>query len=97
MDKVSTRIDIPVDLHNHIKIYCARNQITMRDLIVSSVSERILSKPVSSVPRLEKIPDAPIPVNVTADHETLIRNLSTEKHISYKEAKKQLIMSKIIS
>lgn len=38
---VNINIEIPDDLHKRIKIYCAMNEITLKDFIISTLSKNL--------------------------------------------------------
>ena len=50
---VSTRIDLPVELHKQMKVYCASKSISIKDLIVISVTN-LLNVPMAVPPPAEK-------------------------------------------
>ncbi len=38
---VNINIEIPDDLHKRIKVYCAMNDITLKDFIISTLSKNL--------------------------------------------------------
>ncbi len=41
---VNINIEIPDELHKKIKIYCAMNDITIKDFVISSLTKNLKSR-----------------------------------------------------